>query len=276
MKLIQTAALLAFALVAAPLSGQEGSDDPPEEDGTLYACYVPNSGVVYRIRTPDTADECGRRHIEFTWQEEGPVGPPGPPGPEGPPGPTGEFTGQLVSPNGQFTLSVTDHGIFLTSPGATLTMDLSGLSINAGDNSVLATSEGIELVSPGHRIDLSADRVVVSGATQVDVSSATTTVVGGPDLRLRGTDSFDAFGRTLTVRGGEVGETKLLLASDFARLLLGTAAGLRIEVPGSAISPGASLFHIDGISLNGRCDPVALSSLATADEEYPSQSVTGC
>jgi hypothetical protein len=38
----------------------------------LQACYIPNTGVVYRIGLPDTRDECrSPRHVEFSWTDAG-------------------------------------------------------------------------------------------------------------------------------------------------------------------------------------------------------------
>ncbi len=86
--------------------------DTAQAQGTvLFACYVPNSGVVYRVNPPgtpgeaaDLKDACtGKKHILFSWDQMGPVGPQGPPGadgaegadgapgPPGPPGPSGEI-----------------------------------------------------------------------------------------------------------------------------------------------------------------------------------------
>ncbi len=60
-----------------------------EDNGTpdvLYACYNP-SGSVYRIKEPGLPDAChSGRHVEFSWNEQGPQGPPGDPGESGPPG----------------------------------------------------------------------------------------------------------------------------------------------------------------------------------------------
>lgn len=37
----------------------------------LFACYVPGSGVVYRIKEPGLHDACtGRTHVEFSWTAE--------------------------------------------------------------------------------------------------------------------------------------------------------------------------------------------------------------
>ena len=55
------AALLA-ALVLIPAAAQAQT--------TITACYVPNSGSVYRIKTPDTPNACKSNHVEFSWQAE--------------------------------------------------------------------------------------------------------------------------------------------------------------------------------------------------------------
>ncbi len=63
--------------------------DTAQAQGTvLFACFVPNSGVVYRVNppgspgeSPDLKDACtGKKHVEFSWNAQGPAGPEGPPG----------------------------------------------------------------------------------------------------------------------------------------------------------------------------------------------------
>ena len=84
------ASLVLIAVVAAPLFlpamralAQSGST-------TLYGCYVPNSGTVYRIKGPKLPDSCrAPTHVEFSWNIQGPAGPAGPAGPQGPQGPIG-------------------------------------------------------------------------------------------------------------------------------------------------------------------------------------------
>jgi hypothetical protein len=57
---------------------------------TIYACYVPASGTVYRIKAPGLKTDCNSpQHVEFSWNDSGTAGPAGPPGPAGPAGPTG-------------------------------------------------------------------------------------------------------------------------------------------------------------------------------------------
>ena len=58
----------------------------------LYACYVPLTGTVYRIRETNLKQTCTTGHVEFNWNAEGAQGPQGiqgVPGPQGPPGPAG-------------------------------------------------------------------------------------------------------------------------------------------------------------------------------------------
>jgi hypothetical protein len=38
---------------------------------TLYACYVPKSGTVYRIKVDGTPTKCAQNHIEFSWTTGG-------------------------------------------------------------------------------------------------------------------------------------------------------------------------------------------------------------
>lgn len=47
----------------------------------LYACYVPKTGTVYRIRSAGAPATCVKaEHVEFSWNKEGPQGPEGPQG----------------------------------------------------------------------------------------------------------------------------------------------------------------------------------------------------
>ena len=98
---IAFAALTTFAVPAAVSAqnngrgngtgGTNGGSDPAVVvPGVMYACYVPASGVVYRIRIDDAPNECrSARHVEFSWNAQGPAGADGAPGPQGPAGANG-------------------------------------------------------------------------------------------------------------------------------------------------------------------------------------------
>ena len=38
---------------------------------TIYACYVVAKGTMYRIKTSDTAAECEKKDIQFSWTDHG-------------------------------------------------------------------------------------------------------------------------------------------------------------------------------------------------------------
>jgi trimeric autotransporter adhesin len=61
----------ATALLLA-LSAQPAAAQANELPALIHACYVPNTGTIYRIKTEDTKDNCtSSQHIEFGWSQEG-------------------------------------------------------------------------------------------------------------------------------------------------------------------------------------------------------------
>src|SRR5262249_7238526 len=66
------------------------------DPNVLWACYVPQSGTVYRIKTANTKEICSStQHVMFSFNQTGPQGPAGPQGTagaagaQGPAGPAG-------------------------------------------------------------------------------------------------------------------------------------------------------------------------------------------
>ena len=50
----------------------------------IHACYVPNSGTMYRIKATDPAETCKTpQHIQFSWNIQGPPGEDGADGVDG-------------------------------------------------------------------------------------------------------------------------------------------------------------------------------------------------
>jgi hypothetical protein len=91
MKLLNSlllAGALGFAVSTAALAQGTGPQTGPIVTTTtpvvLYACYVPLSGTSYRIKEVDLKQACiSTSHIEYSWNQQGPVGPQGPQGIQG-------------------------------------------------------------------------------------------------------------------------------------------------------------------------------------------------
>jgi hypothetical protein len=90
---VSTVALVAFSM---PLAAQTTAAASSEQ--LMYACYVPLTGTVYRIKANGTPAECTKPkansdrhqdHIQFVFNATGPMGPAGPQGPQGEVGPAG-------------------------------------------------------------------------------------------------------------------------------------------------------------------------------------------
>lgn len=80
-------ALMAVTSVAPVARAQTPS---PTDPNVIWACYVPLSGTVYRIKTTDTKEACtAAQHVMFWFNQTGPQGPQGPQGVPGPAGTAG-------------------------------------------------------------------------------------------------------------------------------------------------------------------------------------------
>jgi len=84
------AGLTLAALAALASTARAQAPAPPADPNVIWACYVPLSGTIYRIRTTDTKEKCAStQHVMFSFNATGPQGPAGPAGAQGPAGPTG-------------------------------------------------------------------------------------------------------------------------------------------------------------------------------------------
>lgn len=81
--------LLAVASLTLVFLPQDAAAQVPGDGpAVLFACYVPGSGVVYRVDGPgpdtDLPDDCRTpRHVLFSWSESGPAGSDGADGEDG-------------------------------------------------------------------------------------------------------------------------------------------------------------------------------------------------
>lgn len=75
-----------------PSNSQKAGDSGSDNSTIVYACYVPSSGTVYRIKASGLSLDCqSPRHVAFSWNSEGIQGPIGPQGEKGDKGDTGEI-----------------------------------------------------------------------------------------------------------------------------------------------------------------------------------------
>jgi hypothetical protein len=96
---------MALVGIAAALLIVDVESSAAQSSSQLFACYVPATGLVYRVREAGLPSDCTgpvsgpNQHVLFSWSAqgpEGPVGAQGPPGPQGPDGPMGP-----VGPQGE-------------------------------------------------------------------------------------------------------------------------------------------------------------------------------
>ena len=60
-------AAVAAATAAAPAALRAQAPTAPK---VFYACYVPSSGTIYRIREVDLKQECAKTtHVQFSWTD---------------------------------------------------------------------------------------------------------------------------------------------------------------------------------------------------------------
>jgi len=147
------AAALAISFGAASAHAQAKAQ-PPD---TIWACYIPRTGTVYRIKTTDLRQTCrSSKHVMFSWNAQGPQGDTGPQGPAGP-------AGSLVTPSGTPLLLLT--GIYQVSQP---------LSLPA-----VGSATGVATCSAGDRVVGGGAFVSTIQANKVDISTIAT-VFSGP------------------------------------------------------------------------------------------------
>lgn len=99
-------------------------------DNTIHACVQKASGAFYQ---QTAAGDCRPGDQTVEWSITGPQGIQGiqgPPGPKGDQGPPGKDILTAASPNGLFSITVSNSGILIGGPNATFTVDFQGARMN--------------------------------------------------------------------------------------------------------------------------------------------------
>jgi uncharacterized protein (DUF2345 family) len=207
-------------------------------DERVTACYAAKTGVLYVIGRDGAPAKCVSGDLPIDWSIRGPEGPPG------------VFTGTLTSPNGAYSISVTDAGIVLSAPGATarlagsnITLDSSGsTTVQSGTTFAVASGTNLALAAGGNlTLQASKDLATSSG-------SATTVAVGKALSLGAGTDLSATVGGNLsaTVGGG------LSLTTAGATNLVGTGD---VTVGSAHV---ATLKGTTGVVVQSNSGPVTL------------------
>jgi hypothetical protein len=111
---------LGLALAGAAFAGTAAYGALTEP--TVSACYVPKSGDLYVVGRDGAPARCADGHLPIDWSERGP---------QGPQGPAGTFAGTFASPNGAYSISVTNAGIVLSGPGSTVRLSGPTVSVES-------------------------------------------------------------------------------------------------------------------------------------------------
>lgn len=290
------ASVAGACLVSSLLAGGIAWAAIPGGGGVINACYGKVGGVV-RVIDPAKNQKClPNLELPLTWNQTGPTGATGAPGVAGPAGPAGasptvaqldrgdancpsggaaiadasgsvayvcngtegaSFDGSFTSPNGQYSIAVSDAGIMLTDTnGGSVT--LAGGAIEVSGNSLFAQSATNTTITSGSTTSLTSglDTQVVTGrdmsvTTGRDVDSATagtmqTSVEGAVsavygrsfDVRIGGDSTVSTDGSAVTSTGGDAATT---IGGDMS---LTTGRSIAVSSGGAVTAQAATSTNI--------------------------------
>jgi hypothetical protein len=138
------------AVAATVLAGGVAWAAIPGPTGLIQGCYDAGGNVKVVETLP-----CPRGYTPFSWSQQGiqglkgDAGPQGPKGDKGDAGPAGQsFSGTVTSPNGEYSISVTDAGITIAH-GATNAITLVGNDLSVRTGNIDMRSEFATLLRAG-------------------------------------------------------------------------------------------------------------------------------
>jgi hypothetical protein len=162
-----------------------------DNDVIYYACVNQNNGS---IKIVNVDKECQNADVKISWNQVGPkgeigekgekgdtgaTGPQGAEGAQGTQGDPGVFSGEFESPNGLFSIEVTDNGIALQGPGGAI--ELNGASVNIKGTTNVNINSGATTDIKGSIITLNGSCTPVSGVDDI---------VNIPELGVVGSTAF--------------------------------------------------------------------------------------
>ena len=266
-------------LIAATLGAVASATIPG--DGNVYnACMLKNVGTI-RLIDPSLASSnlmshCTSLETPVSWNQKGlpgaagPAGTKGDKGDPGAQGPPGVFAGTLTSPNGAYSISVTDTGIVLRAPSASARLVGSDITLDSGGSTTAQAGTSFGLVAGTNLSLASGGNTTLQTAKSLAASSGSdTTLTVGKDLSVAvgDTTSFQGGGNVAVAIDGTTnvhGAGDVTVDSGGAATLRG-ATGVLLSSPG----PGDRERHPDPVVR--RRDERALTSQASFDSRMPSK-----
>ncbi len=128
------------------------------DPNSLHFCVNTDNGLIIMVRG-DT--DCGE--LRGNWQ------------------PVDKTVGSLVSPNGEYSLSVADDGINMSGPGGVVTIDATSITIQAAMSVNIAGSTSINITSSNSTNISSAAMTNIDGAI-VNLNGSTCPVASVGDI----------------------------------------------------------------------------------------------
>jgi hypothetical protein len=184
MKKLLRRPILAFAL-GASLAGFAAAGTAAYAalgDDRVSACYAAKTGALYVIGRDGAPQRCLAGDAPIDWSISGPQGPPG------------AFSGSFKSPNGAYSISVTDEGIVLAGPGSTVSLEGSEITVKSGTDLVLEAARHARLKGGvSATVDGAVTALVKAGATAgvegggiVNVKGSVANVEGAAFVNVKG------------------------------------------------------------------------------------------
>jgi hypothetical protein len=226
--------LLALLLVpsvwAQESQPQQAAVDSKQTD-VLYACYVPPTGLVYRIKGPDLPTTClSENHVEFSWVDGSARGPSQPlvlaaaskGGPEGTVSSLNDLVGKLE---------------LRGAGGATITTDGEEvITITTPDGTYLSAPEG----GPADALVVDSDGNIGIGTTSPD-PDVQLHIAG--DTKVEGTIFASGFSSNSPLLLQTVGVTRMHIADQSGNIGIGTSSpSAKLEVNNDDPEISAALF----------------------------------
>jgi hypothetical protein len=114
-------------------------------------------------------------------------------------GPAGTFSGTLQSPDGKYTLSVTNAGIVATGPNGQFTLDNGGVVLKSGTTLVLDAGTNLDLKAANLDLKATASATIRGSITHIGCTGGVPAARVGSQVQVNGNVAVGADGGSFPV-----------------------------------------------------------------------------